>query len=182
LGATPTVGGTLDLTLSGAGTLTGNRTLTVNNSGLTTLSGNISQDVAGRSLTRPHRLAAAVGQQHLLRWLDVSAGTLLIGHDDALGSGTLSLGTATVQASGGARTLAHSVTLAGDTTFGGSNDLTFSGTTILTGNRTLTMDNSGTTTFSGQLGQDTAGRTLTKAGSGTLVFERRHGQYQLGAP
>ncbi len=47
-----TLSGSSDLTLAGTEKLTGNRTLTVSNSGMTTISGNITQDVAGRALTK----------------------------------------------------------------------------------------------------------------------------------
>jgi fibronectin-binding autotransporter adhesin len=47
-----TLGGVFDLTLAGASQLTGNRTLTVSNTATTTIAGDITQDVAGRSLTK----------------------------------------------------------------------------------------------------------------------------------
>ncbi len=101
----------------------------------------------------------------------LSTGTVGIGHNAALGTGTLTLtGGITIQASGGARTVSNAVTLAGNFSIGGSNDLTFGGAATLTGNRTITVDSTGTTTFSGAIGQNAAGRSLTKAGTGTLVL------------
>ena len=45
----------------------------------------------------------------------LSAGTLAVANDNAVGAGTLSLGAATIQASGGSHSLGNTVTLAGNT-------------------------------------------------------------------
>lgn len=182
LGGDAIVDGTLDFTLSGTGTLTGNRTLTVNNSGQTTMAGSLGQDVAGRSLTKAGSGSLTLSASNSFSGgFALNAGTLLIGHNNALGSGTLTLGSASVQATGGSRSVANAVALAGDPTFSGSQDLTFSGLATLTGHRTLTIDNTATTTFSGALGQDIAGRTLTKSGAGTLVLSGATANTNSGA-
>jgi|GEM_PF-809420 len=102
--------------------------------------------------------------------LTLSAGTLAIGNDSAAGKGTLSLGAATIQASGGAHTLSNTIAFTGNPIFSGSNDLTFSGDATLTKNRTFTFNNTGLITFNGVIGQSSNGKKLTKAGSGTLVL------------
>src|SRR5205807_1098937 len=58
------------------------------------------------------------------------------------------------------------VTLAGNSTYSGTNDLTFTGATALTGTRTLTVSNSNTT-FSGVI---SGAYGVTKSGAGTLIF------------
>ncbi|MBI2512381.1 MAG: autotransporter-associated beta strand repeat-containing protein [Opitutae bacterium] len=99
----------------------------------------------------------------------LNAGTLALGNNSALGTGTLTVNGGTLTASGGARTLSNSVTLAADLTIGGSQDLTLSGGIALGGNRTFTIDNTGTTTFSGSLTEPWYS-DITKAGNGRLVL------------
>jgi autotransporter-associated beta strand protein len=98
----------------------------------------------------------------------LKAGTLTIGNDAALGTGTLTLGDGTLSAAGAARTLKNATTLGGNTTFTGQ-QLTFTSPASLTGNRTLTVDN--TTEFKAAI-SDPANMTfgITKAGAGTLTF------------
>lgn len=99
----------------------------------------------------------------------LNAGTLAVGNNSALGAGTLTVNGGTLSASGGARTLSNAVTLAADLTIGGSQDLTLSGGIALGGNRTFTIDNTGTTTFSGSLTEPWYS-DVTKAGNGRLVL------------
>ncbi len=98
----------------------------------------------------------------------LSGGTLRLGHDDAIGSGTLTLGAGTLASLGGARTLDNAVTLGGSTIVAAGEAFTFTGTATLTGTRTLTVLN--TTTFSGAVGQSGGTFGLTKAGAGTLLL------------
>jgi autotransporter-associated beta strand protein len=102
----------------------------------------------------------------------LSVGTLAIGHNNALGTGTITLnGGTTIQSSAAtARTLANAVVLGGDFTVGGTGNLTFSntGAVALGGNRTITVTTSGVNAtfaraFSGAF-------TITKAGAGTLTL------------
>jgi autotransporter-associated beta strand protein len=102
----------------------------------------------------------------------VTAGTLQIGDNSALGTGLLTLGgtganTPTITASGAARTIANNISLGavttGTATIAGANNLTVNGSLTATGaSRTLTINNSGLTTFSNVFLTDTAtaGRTL----------------------
>jgi fibronectin-binding autotransporter adhesin len=114
------------------------------------------------------------------------AGTLVLGADQAGGTGTLLLGKAggadaVLQSSGAGRTLANSLAIAGNTTFSGSNGFIFTGTATLTGstipqgNGTVTIKkfratNSVAVEFAGPIGESTSGSSFTKAGSGTMTF------------
>ena len=141
-----TVGGGFNTTISGS--ISGAGGLTKSGVGTLTLSG--SNSYAGTTT--------------------LSAGTLAIGNDSAAGTGTLSLGVATIQASGGAHTLANTISFAGNAIFSGSDDLTFTGAATLTKSRTLTFNNTGTLAFGGVIGQSGANKKLTKTGAGTLVL------------
>lgn len=115
---------------------------------------------------------------------EIINGTLNLGNDSALGGATLTLGgtsanTPTITASGGARTLANSITLGavttGAATIGGSNALTINGTLLASGGpRTLTVNNSALTTLGGSvlLSSDntTTGRGLTINGTGNTTI------------
>jgi autotransporter-associated beta strand protein len=97
----------------------------------------------------------------------LSAGTLLVGDDTALGTGTFVITGGTLQADGAAQTLANALTLGGDFTVAGGLALIFNGAAALTGNRTITVTNTGLTNFNGAIGP-TFFNALTKAGAGTL--------------
>lgn len=100
----------------------------------------------------------------------LNAGTLAIGNNSALSSGGLTINGGTLSASGGARSLSNAVTASGDFTIGGANDLTLSGTFNLGGGtRTITVDNTGTTTLSGVISQPWYS-SLVKSGDGRLVI------------
>lgn len=100
----------------------------------------------------------------------LNAGTLAVGNNTALGTGALTINGGTLAASGGARSLSNSTTANGDFTFGGSQDLTLSGAFSLgSGDRTITVDNTGTTTLSGVVSQAYYANFI-KAGNGRLVL------------
>lgn len=115
---------------------------------------------------------------------EVIQGTLNLGNDSALGSiAALNLGgtnanTPTLAATGGARTIANGITLlatslGGNPTITGSNDLTVNGTLTNSGaNRTLTVSNTGLTTFAGgvALSEGSSSRTLTINGAGNATI------------
>ncbi len=96
----------------------------------------------------------------------LSAGTLVVGHDSALGTGALHLAGGTLAASG-TRSLANAVTLSAASTIGGAAPLTFTGAWTLAGSHALTVSNSATTTIAGAIGES-ATSALLKYGSGTL--------------
>lgn len=100
----------------------------------------------------------------------LDAGTLALGHNSALSTGTLTINGGTVSASGGTRTISNAVVTNGDFTIGGSQALEFSGAINLGGGtRTITVDNTATTTFSGVVGEPWYS-SLVKAGDGRLVL------------
>lgn len=114
---------------------------------------------------------------------EVINGTLNLGSDTALGAATLTLGgtnanTPALAATGGARTIANNVTLlasslGGNPTIVGSNDLTVNGTLTNSGaNRTLSVNNTGLTTFGGAvaLSEGSSNRTLTLDGTGSITL------------
>jgi len=97
----------------------------------------------------------------------IEAGTLRIGHDDALGSGAIALNGGTIAAADGtARSMANAVSVGGDVTIGdatGTGAITFTGPVSL-GNATRTITTVADVTFAGVVGNG----GLTKAGPGTL--------------
>ena len=106
----------------------------------------------------------------------MNAGTLALANNNALGTGSLIVNDGvSMQASGGARTIGNAATLQGNATISGADNLTLSGAwTQSGGNRTVTVNNTGTTTFSGgiNLSESNTGRTLTMevaAGSSATV-------------
>jgi autotransporter-associated beta strand protein len=107
--------------------------------------------------------------------MNAAAGTLVVGSDSALGTGTVAFTAGTLQAGGGARTLANP-TLLTALTVSGSNSLTFSGPfTNSGGNRTLTNSlTAGSLAFSGttflQESGTGVGRTMTLAGTANTLF------------
>ncbi len=110
-------------------------------------------------------------------------GTLAVGNDNALGArnasntltGTvLQMNAGTVSASGGARSIANPLVANGNFTIGGANDITFSGNATNSGNsRTVTVNNTANTTFSGNVFLSEAvgtARTLTIGGTGNVTI------------
>lgn len=178
ISAASTIGGANDLTFSGAATLTGNRTLTVDNTGATTFSGVISG--AGDRLTKDGAgLLILSGNNTYSDGLRLNAGTVEFGHDGANGTGTLTLNAGTIRAGGGARSIDEAVTVGGDFTVGGANNLTLSGAMALgASNRTVTVDNTGNTTFSGVV---SGSGGLVKAGNGVLILSSASANTFTGA-
>jgi autotransporter-associated beta strand protein len=100
----------------------------------------------------------------------LSAGTLRVGNDNALGTGglTISNGTVLATADGTARTLTNAITMGGDAQLGdatGTGALTLSNINLGTTARTFTVSNN--TTVAGAI-TNTGG--LTKSGTGTLTL------------
>jgi fibronectin-binding autotransporter adhesin len=105
--------------------------------------------------------------------VNLSAGSLRVGNNAALGTGTATIGNATVLManSTASRTLGNALSLSGSFTLG---DATNSGAINLTGAATLTgntqITNATYVSMSGAIGDGGNARSLTKAGVGTLVF------------
>lgn len=103
--------------------------------------------------------------------IDAAGTTVVVGNDTGLGSGTYTNNqTSTLQAGGGARTIANSVLLAGNMTVSGTNALTINGSFTSSGSnsRTLTVTNTGGLTLGGNVFLQEAavtGRTFIVNGS-----------------
>ncbi len=156
---------TSDLTMNGAVTLAASRTITVASTGALTLNGVVGG--SGRTLTKLGTGTLVLnGANTFTGGTVLSAGVLTVGNNAAAGTGTLSLGTATIQAGVSGITIGNAVSFTGDITFGGTQNLSFSGTGTLAAARTLTVTNPNTT-FSGII---SGSGTLSKAGTGTLTL------------
>jgi hypothetical protein len=109
--------------------------------------------------------------------IDAASTTLVIGNNGALGTGTFTINnTSTLQAGGGARTLANNVVFGGNTTLSGSNGFTFNGTVTSSGSssRTLTVSNTGGAIFGGTVNLEEsgapAGRIFTINGTSPVTI------------
>jgi autotransporter-associated beta strand protein len=147
--ASMAVNSTANYIFSGTGSIAGPGGLTKANSGSLTLS--TANSYSGGTL--------------------LSAGTLIVATNNALGTGSLVLGVATIQSSdANARTLDNAVVLNGNSIVGGTGSLTFnnSGTGTVIAASTITVNSSTVnatfgTSFNGAFG-------ITKAGSGTMTL------------
>ncbi len=152
-----------------------NTTFSGNTTGTLTLTGNN---------TLFHNAGFAAGGQLTLT-VNMSAGTLALGHDNALGAvngGGVATNTGvifnagTLAADGGPRIIANALTVAsgGAKAIGGSNNITFTGnTTNSGGNRVISITNTANTTFAGNVFLSElagTGRTLTIGGTGNATI------------
>ncbi|CAN5376504.1 hypothetical protein BH09VER1_BH09VER1_06450 [soil metagenome] len=166
------LGGTVATTNSGSNftmTFDGTRGTTV--SGVITGSGGVAKVSSGTlNLSGSNSFSGGVNHED---------GTLVIGNDSALGTGTYTVSSASathaeIRATNGDRTLQNNVRLAGDVTVSGTDGLTFAGpvTLFTTGSTpvTPTVTNDATVNFSGAIGETVAGSGLTKAGSGLMTL------------
>jgi autotransporter-associated beta strand protein len=166
-----TIGGASDLTFTSLITLTGTRSLIVNNTGTTTFSSGIGQSVGLWGWSKSgNGLLVIAGASTYAGSTTLNGGPLQVNNSAALGSGTLTLVGGSLQAGGGPISLSNAVTLGGNVAIGGANDLTLTGLATLTGKRSLTISNTGTTTFSGGIGQSGGSFGLNKFGNGVLVL------------
>ncbi len=145
-------------------------------SGSVTLNGNISG--GGGILTSANASSITInGNNSYSGGTNLSGTTPLnIGHDNAFGTGIVyTSAIATLNASGGARTLGNAFGLQSDIIFGGTNALTLSGAVDLrAGPRTLTVNTTGANvTLGGVVGRG----SLIKAGAGTLVMSNTGNNY-----
>jgi len=202
-GATATSTSTNNVT-TGTGTLTlgGNVTYTATNNPLgSTLSGNLSLATSTRTFTIGDSTSAAIdllasaaisgtggiakagagtlklsGANTYSGGTALSAGTLILANNSALGSGTLTFNAAsTLRGDGTPLTLANSIDLAiTGATIGGSSALTFNSGTLtntFAGNIALNITNTGGTTFNAvKLSNSTTSRIVTFATTGDAAI------------
>ena len=141
-------------------TLNPNSGSTMTFSGVVSGSGDLIQNGPGTTLLS--------GTNTFSGGLTVASGTAQFGNDSAAGTGTLTLNGGAIEAFGAARSLNEAVTVGGNFAVGGSQNLTLSGAMNLGGSvRTIAVNNSGLTTFSGTA---SGAGGITKAGAGTLVL------------
>ncbi len=170
------------ITFAGSGSLTfldsfdlnSSRTFVVDNT--TTFSGVISGggDILTKSGSGTLRLT---GNNTFSGGLNLDAGTLVLGHNSAAGSGALVFADGvTIAATGGSRTIANALTFNGNVTFDGTDPLIFTSDIALNGDRAFTVNN--TTTFSGAISG--LFDNLTKNGSGNLILSGTGGNLFLG--
>src|SRR5690606_11937618 len=151
--------------------------------GIMTGGGNLTKDGAGSlvlngantnsgTLTMNAGTLALNAAQSFSGNLLLNAGTVVVGDDDAFGSGNIRLYNATIQADGAARTLDNTLRIFDSGgTIAGSEDLSFTGNTIVHGDHTLSVTNSGTTTFANvNLSNNSTDRTLTLNNTGDVVI------------
>ena len=123
---------------------------------------------AGKALTFSGAGAVTLNAANTYGSTILSAGTLNLGNDGALGSGLVTISGGTLDAVGGARALSGNnlVNLTGDFAFAGTNNLAFgTGALSIQISRTLTVS-AGSLTFGGAAN----GAGFTKAGAGTLAL------------
>ncbi len=101
----------------------------------------------------------------------LSVGTIAIGGNSALGTGAITLGGGSLQADGGSRTISNATKMTQNSSISGAADLTFNGLFNQSASRTLTVSNTGLTTFAGRLAisSGSKSRTLTLAGTGDIM-------------
>ena len=162
--------------LTGAVALTANTTVGVTN-GAITLSGVISDSGGTRSFTKTGTGTLTLsGANSFSGGLTLDGGTLVVGDNSALGTGTAALGTSgnanvTLNSDSSARTLTNTFTFR-NLTVGGTGALTLSGTSTLdAGSYSLTNNNSGGLTLGAiNLSSSSTSRTLTILGTGNTTI------------
>jgi probable HAF family extracellular repeat protein/autotransporter-associated beta strand protein len=88
----------------------------------------------------------------------LTAGTLQLSGNNALGTGTFTIKGGTVEVGSASLALANALTIAGNFTVAGSGSLTFSGAASISGSRAITITNTGGVAFGGPV---TLGGNLT---------------------
>lgn len=162
--------GTLDMTFTGPVTLSASRVVAVSN-GLTAFEGSVGQSLSGSTLIKTGGGTLVLsGNNTFSGGVRIVDGTLGVGNDNALGTGTVTLQTASIRAELFAHTVANPVFFSGTSTIAGANTLIFTGPATLTANRTLNVTNSAFTVFSGVIGDGGGSFKLSKTGGGTLVL------------
>ncbi|HYD85192.1 MAG TPA: autotransporter-associated beta strand repeat-containing protein, partial [Opitutus sp.] len=177
-------GGTLDASATGALTFsntgaiaytgTGNRTLTLTGS-------STAGNTLAAAIANPAGNTTSIVKSSGGTWVvsgnntysgttTIEQGTFAFGSNTAAGTSVITVNGGTLSASGGERTIANNVVVGGNFTIGGTDNLKFEGSINLGGGtRTITVNNTGLTTFAGSITQPYYSG-LVKAGTGTLVL------------
>lgn len=163
---------TLNLGFSGA--MSAN-TLTINNANAVVNATAVNAIGSGVTLALTAGTLNLNAAQTRTGLVNINSGfTLGIGDNDALGTATLVLGGGTVRSNNSAHTINNAFEQGNaNSTIGGSQDLTFNGLFTNKGSATLTISNSGLTTFAGGIilrEAGTAQRSLTLNGSGNTLI------------
>ncbi len=168
-----TFSGTDALVLQGNGTLFGiTRTITATAISGVTMSGIIDDGGAAVALTKSGggRLSLT-GANTFSGTCTLNAGILGIGHNSALGTGTLILSASlnpSIRAEGAARTIANNVSIGNNFINDGSQDLIFAGTTTLGSPFTVNVSNTSPNGL-GWIGTISCTVAVTKTGGGVLL-------------
>lgn len=99
----------------------------------------------------------------------LTGGSLMIGNNSALGSGTLTFNGGTFLADSSS-TLGNAITVANTARINASTNLTLNGAATMTGARTFDISGTGRVTFNAAIGQSATGYGLTKSGVGSMVL------------
>ncbi len=151
---------------------TGAKTLTLSGTGAGRMTGPISNGSGTVAISKAGTgLWTLSGSNSHSGNTTVSAGVLETGHTNAFGTGTLVMAGGTLRGGTGL-TLANTLSLTGNSAISGSSAIQFSGSASSTGARTLTINNTALTTFSGPtlvLAENNQARILTLTGSGNVL-------------
>lgn len=167
--ANSSIGGSNDLTFTGAASLSKGFTLTVVNKGTTTFSGKLSGAGTLAEAADIGTLVLAGANKH--GGTALNSGTLLVLTNSALGTGDLTLNGGTLEA-GTAVSLANAYSVSGSSTIGGVNNLILHGSGTLGDGTTLTVTNAGNTSLTGSV---SGGGNLAMLGSGVLTLTGKNG-------
>lgn len=160
-------GGSGTLELGGSITFDASSELTVETD--TVLSGDVEESLPGAGfIKKGNGKLTLSGVNSFSGGISLDEGTLVLGGDQAAGSGKITLKSGTkIETTGGARRLSNNFSLAG--TVGISGGLTITGDVSLSDLAQLEVE--GTTTLAGKLTEEKPGTGFAKKGNGTLVLE-----------
>lgn len=151
-----------------------NGTFAIDGSGTLTISSVIGGGARSINRTGSGTLLLS-GNNTFSSGLTLTSGLTLLGHNAGAGTGTIAFVGGTLGATGGARTIANTVSASSTIIIGGATDITFSGAFSLgAGDRTIQVDNTGTTRISGAVSNAYYAVT-TKTGDGTLILSGNNG-------
>ncbi|EKD69802.1 MAG: YapH protein, partial [uncultured bacterium] len=154
-----------DIALTGTNTITVDDTVNPDNNTLA-LSGTITGSGITLNKLGDSILILSGNNSTLTGNINVNAGTLELGHDNALGTTTLNVNGSAIRASA-SRTISNNILFDNNSTVGGSNDIIFNGGMTLNSG-TLAVTDTGTTTFNGVISG--AGSININSTSGTSIF------------